>query len=53
MPEGNYAQLKALIARIEGPPNNLQENLRAAAACGCSGGGRALSAAGRALSFLY
>ena len=33
IPEGNYEQLRAVLARIEGPPNNIQENLRSAAAC--------------------
>lgn len=32
-PEGDYGQLKSITARILGSPNNLQENLRSAAAC--------------------
>lgn len=31
--DGNYDQLRAVLSRIEGPPNNVQENLRSAAAC--------------------
>lgn len=32
IPDGNYEQLGSLLSRIEGPPNNVQENLKAAAA---------------------
>jgi len=32
IPEGDYEDLRVLLARIEGSPNNVQENLRAAAA---------------------
>lgn len=32
IPEGNYATLQTILSRIEGPPNYVQENLRAAAA---------------------
>lgn len=31
IPDGNYEQLGSLLSRIEGPPNNVQENLKAAA----------------------
>jgi hypothetical protein len=33
IPEGDYMSLKAVLARIEGAPNNVQQNLRSAAAC--------------------
>lgn len=33
IPEGDYERLKSILARVEGPPNNVQENLRSAAAC--------------------
>lgn len=33
IPEGDYQALKTILARIEGPPNNVQDNLRQAAAC--------------------
>lgn len=32
IPVGDYEQLRVLLSRIEGPPNNVQENLRNAAA---------------------
>jgi hypothetical protein len=32
IPDGKYEQLGSLLSRIEGPPNNVQENLKAAAA---------------------
>ncbi len=32
VPNGEYEQLRSLLSRIEGPPNNVQENLKAAAA---------------------
>jgi hypothetical protein len=40
LPEGNYPELKVLLARILGEPNNVQNNLRDAASrerrcCGC------------------
>jgi hypothetical protein len=33
IPVGDYEQLRRVLERIEGPPNNVQENLRKAAAC--------------------
>lgn len=33
IPDGDYQKLKTLLSRIEGPPNNVQENLRFAASC--------------------
>ena len=33
IPDGNYEALRALLARIQGAPNNIQDNLRSAAAC--------------------
>ena len=32
IPDGNYEQLRRLLSRIVGPPNSVQENLKAAAA---------------------
>lgn len=33
IPGGDYEQLRRVLERIEGPPNNVQDNLRKAAAC--------------------
>ena len=33
IPDGDYEALRNVLSRIEGPPNNVQENLRSAAAC--------------------
>jgi hypothetical protein len=33
IPEGSYEALRDLLARIQGAPNNIQDNLRSAAAC--------------------
>ena len=33
LPDGDYERLRQLLARIEGPPNNIQQNLKAAVAC--------------------
>lgn len=33
IPGGDYEQLRAALARIQGAPNNVQDNLRAAAVC--------------------
>jgi hypothetical protein len=35
VPEGDIVALKSLLQRILGQPNNLQQNLRDAAACEC------------------
>jgi hypothetical protein len=33
IPDGDYGRLRAILDRIEGEPNNVQDNLRDAAAC--------------------
>lgn len=33
IPGGDYEQLRRVLERIQGPPNNVQDNLRKAAAC--------------------
>ena len=33
IPNGDYEALRTVLSRIEGSPNNVQDNLRSAAAC--------------------